>query len=113
MRAPLEIAAIFIAVGLGALTVTLLHDPTALIPRPPFGEWIIARLFALSSLVALGLLLVFGVVDDRSDIEDADGSLDPAVFRRALTLAFLVSALATATFVAVSAFVDYLDRAAP
>ena len=112
IRASLEIAAIFGAVGLGALTVTLLHDPMALIPRPPYGEWILVRIFALSSLGALGLLLVFGIVDDRADIEDADGSLDPAVFRRALVLAFLISALATATFIAVSAFVDYLDRAA-
>ena len=112
MRAGLEIAAIFVAVGLGALAVTLLHDPMALIPRPPYGEWIFVRILALASLGALGLLLVFGVVDDRADIEDADGALDPAIFRRVLALAFLISALATATFVAVSALVDYLDRAA-
>ena len=66
----------------------------------------------LSSLAALGILLVFGVVDDRMDIDDTDGSLDRAMFWRAVALAFLVSALASATFVAVSAFVDYLDGAA-
>jgi hypothetical protein len=60
----------------------------------------------LSSLAALGLLLVFGVVDDT------DGSLDRAMFWRAVGIAFLVSALASATFIAVSAFVDYLDDAA-
>ena len=43
-------SAIFIAVGLGALTVTLLHDPMALIPHPPYGRWIIVRLLVLSSL---------------------------------------------------------------
>lgn len=109
MRTGHQIAAIFIAVGLGALTVTLLHDPTALIPRPPYGPWIIVRMLALSSLAALGMLLVFGVVDDR-DSDDADGVRDPPNHWRAIGLAFLISALASATFLAVSAFVDYLDR---
>jgi hypothetical protein len=112
MRVRLQIGAIFIAVGLGALTVTLLHDPMALIPHPPYGRWIFARLLVLSSLAALGLLLVFGVVDDRMNIDDTDGSLDRAMFWRAVGIAFLVSALASATFIAVSAFVDYLDDAA-
>jgi hypothetical protein len=112
MRVRLQIAAIFIAVGLGALTVTLLHDPVALIPHPPYGRWIFLRLLALSSLAVLGILLVFGVVDDRTDIDDTDGLPDRATFWRAVGLAFLISALASATFVAVSAFVDYLDGAA-
>jgi hypothetical protein len=106
------IAAIFIAVGLGALTVRLLHDPMALIPQPPYGRWIIVRLLLLSSLAVLSILLVFGVVDDRTDIDDTDGSPDRAIFWRVVGLAFLISALASATFVAVSAFVDYLDGAA-
>jgi hypothetical protein len=108
----LQIAAIFIAVGLGALTVTLLHDPVALIPHPPYEPWLLVRLLLLSSLAALGILLVVGVVDDRTDIEDTDGIGDRARFWRVVGLAFLISALASATFVAVSAFVDYLDRAA-
>ncbi|HET8622325.1 MAG TPA: hypothetical protein VFM14_02060 [Gemmatimonadales bacterium] len=108
----LEIAAIFIAVGLGALTVTLLHDPMALIPHPPYEHWILVRLLVLSCLAVLGILLVLGIVDDPTDISDTDGSRDRALFWRAVGLAFLISALATATFVAVSAFVDYLDRAA-
>jgi hypothetical protein len=111
MRVRLQIAAIFIAVGLGALTVTLLHDATALIPHPPYGRWIFARLLVLSLLAALGILLVFGVVDDRTDIDDTDDLRDRAAFWRAVGLAFLISALASATFVAVSAFVDYLDAA--
>jgi hypothetical protein len=76
MRVRLQIGAILIAVGLGALTVTLLHDPVALIPAPPYGRWILARLLVLSSLAALGILLMFGVVDDRMDIDDTEGSLD-------------------------------------
>jgi len=111
MQIRLAIAAIFIAVGFGALTVTLLYDPMALIPHPPYGPWIFVRLMVLSSLAALGILLVFGVVDDRTDIDDTDGSLDPATFWRVVGLAFLISVLASATFVAVSALVDYLDRA--
>jgi hypothetical protein len=105
----LQIAAIFVAVYLGALTVTLLHDPTALIPHPPYGPWMLA----LCSLSVLGILLVFGVVDDRTDIDDADGIPDRAIFWRAVGLAFLISALASATFVAVSALVDYLDGNSP
>ena len=112
MRIRVQIAAIFIAVGLGALTVTLLHDPMALIPHPPYGRWITVRLLVLSSLALLGMLLVFGVVDDRTDVDDTDGLRDRALFWRAVALAFLISALASATFVAVSAFLEYLDRAA-
>lgn len=111
MRLRLQIAAIFIAVGLGALTVTLLHEPMALIPHPPYGRWMFARLLVLSSLAALGMLLVFGVVDDRTDLDDSDALGDRGGFWRAVGLAFLISVLASATFVAVSALVDYLDRA--
>ena len=110
MRLGFLIAAIFIAVGLGALTVTLLHDPMALIPHPPYGRWIFVRLLLLSSLAVLGMLLVFGVVDDRTDFDDIDDSIDRAIFWRVVGLAFFISALAAATFIAASAFVDYLDR---
>lgn len=109
MRVCLQIVAILIAVGLGALTVTLLRDPMALIPHPPSGQWILVRLLVLSSLAVLGIFLVFGVVDDRTDIDDTDGLRDRAIFWRAVGLAFPIGALASATFVAVSAFVDYLD----
>jgi hypothetical protein len=105
----LQIVAIFLAVGLGALTVTLLHDPMALVPHPPYGRWIFVRLLALSSLAVLGMLLVFGIVDDRTDADDTGGLRDRATFWRVIGLAFLISALASATFVAVSAFVDHLE----
>jgi hypothetical protein len=110
MRLSFVIAAIFIAVGLGALTVNLLHDPTVLIPHPPYGRCIFVCLLGLSSLAVLGMLLVFGVVDDRTDFDDIEGSYDRATFWRVVGLAFLISALATASFIAASAFVDYLDR---
>jgi hypothetical protein len=110
MRVRLQIAAIFIAVGLGALTVTLLHDPVALIPHPPYGRWILVRIAVLSSLAVLGLLLVLG--DDRPLFDDTDDSGDRTMFWRAVGLAFLVGALASATFVAVVALVNHLDRAA-
>ena len=112
MRVRFQVAAIFIAVGLGALTVTLLHDPAALVPRPPYGSWIVVRLLVLSSLASLGMVLMFGVLDDRTDLDDGDSRLDRAMFWRAVGLAYLVSVLACATFLAVSALVDYLDRAA-
>src|SRR5512138_1252215 len=110
MRIRLQIASIFIAVGLGALTVTLLYDPMVLVPRRPYGEWIFVRLLVLCSLAALGLLLMFGVVDDRMDDDETDSPLDRAAYWRVVGLAFLISAIASATFIGVSAFVDYLDR---
>ena len=111
MRARFQIAAIFIAVGLGALTVTLLHDPTALIPHPPYGPWILVRILVLSSLAALGILLVLGLEDDFDYDDNTDGSYDQSIIRRAVVIAYLTSVLASATFLGVSALVDYLDRA--
>ena len=101
MRTGFQIAGIFIAVGLGALTVTLLHDPRALIPHRPYGPWIFLRVMVLSSLAILGVLLVFGVVDDRPEFENPVD--DRATFWRAAGFAFLISALATATFLAATA----------
>ena len=109
MRTRFQIAAIFLAVGLGALTVTLLYDPGALLPHPPIGSWLVQRLLVLASLAALGMLLMFGVLDDRTD-DDDDGPLERAIVWRAVGLAFLISALASATFIAASALVDWLDR---
>jgi hypothetical protein len=104
MRARLNIAAIFIAVGLGALTVILPYDAGALIPRPPYFH----QFFALFSLAALAMILVLALEDD---LEEIDGSHDRLILWRAVALAFLMSALASATFIGASALVDYLDRA--
>ena len=110
MRVRLQIAAIFIAVGLGALTVTVVHDPTALVPRPLYGSWIVVRLMVLASLACFGMVLVLGVMDDRTDTDEPDAPLPQAMFRRAVGLAFLASVIASATFVGASALVHYLDR---
>jgi len=112
VRVRLEIAAVFIAVGLGALTVTLLHDPGALIPHPPYEDWIIGRMFALAALACLGMILLFGLEDELEDMDDTDYARHRPKHWFVIGLAFLISALASATFVAVSALVDYLDRAA-
>lgn len=106
MRVRLNVAAIFVAVGLGALVVTLLHDPEALIPRYPYIQWI----FLASALAALGLILVLGLGDDLEEMEDTVRSGEHLIHWRAVGLAFLASAIASATFIAASALVDYLDR---
>ena len=110
IRVRLQVAAIFIAVGLGALTVTLLHDPMALIPHAPYGRWIVVRIPVLGALALLGLLLVLG--DDRPLFDDSDDSRHRAMFWRAVGLAFLLGVLASATFVAVTSLVNYLDGSA-
>ena len=111
MRVRIEIAAIFVAVGLGALTVTLLYDPGALVPRPPYADWIIARIFALGGLACLGMILLFGLEDEFAELDDPEGARERPIHWFVVGLAFLISALASATFVGVSALVDYLDRA--
>ena len=110
MRARLEIAAVFIAVGLGGLTVTLVWDPRAVVPHPPYRGWIVGRIFVLFSLAALGMILLLGLEDDQAEGEDTNGSPDRPINWFVIGLAFLISALASVVFIAVSALVDYLDR---
>jgi len=106
MRLRLHIAAIFIAVGLGAVAVILLYNPQALIPRPPYYYWI----FLLFALATLGMLFVFGIAEEFEEIDDTAGSSDRRIHWRAVGLAFVASALASATFIGATALVDYLDR---
>lgn len=106
MRVRLNVTAVFVAVGLGAVIVTLLYDPAALIPRPPYVHWI----FLAFSLAALALLIVLGLGDDPEELEDTVRSGEHFIHWRAVGLAFVVSALASATFIAASTLVDYLDR---
>jgi len=110
MVARLEIAAIFIAVGLGALAVTVAHDWRVLVPHPPYGPWILVRVFALSSLSVLGTLLVFGVQDDLAVFDEGETPQRAIIHWNVIGIAFLISVLCTATFIAASALVDYLDR---
>ena len=109
MRLRNQIAAIFIAVGLGALIVVLVHEPRTLVPHPPYGTWIVMRLMALGGLATLGLLLTFGVLDDPFDIPEPD-TADPPFNWRVVGLAFLISVLACATVIATTALTEYLDR---
>jgi hypothetical protein len=110
VRVRLQIVLLFLAVGLGALTVTLLHDPMALIPQPPYWRWFFVRMLQLSSLALLGTILLFGVLDDPFDLPD--DTRERSIHWRAVGLAYLISALATATFIVVSALVEYLDGVA-
>jgi hypothetical protein len=112
MRTSFQIAAIFIAVGLGALTVTLLHDPGALIPHPPYGPWILGRILVLLALAPIGMLVMLGLEDDFDDGAEIDGPYDQTMIRRAVVHAYLISAFASAVFLGISALVNYLDRAA-
>jgi hypothetical protein len=67
------------------------------------GTWLLIVVHGgLSSLAILGVLLVFGVVDDRPEFDNPAG--DRPTFWRAAGLAFLISALATGTFLAAAAF---------
>ena len=108
MRARLNIAAIFLAVGLGALTVILPYDAGVLIPRRPYYHWI----FAVASLAALAMLLVLGLGDDPEELEETAASGGHFLHWRAVGLAFLAGAVATAAFIGATALVTYLDRTA-
>jgi hypothetical protein len=108
MRIRLRIVSIYIGVGLGALIVALALNPKALVPHPPYWGWIFVRLLLIASLAALGTLLVFGVEDDLAVFEEE--SREHAMEWRAVWISFLVGVLASATFAAASALVDYLDR---
>jgi hypothetical protein len=58
------------------------------------------------------LLFVLGLEDDLGEIDDTDGSSDRPIHWRAVGLAFLTSALASAAFIGATALVAHLDRAA-
>lgn len=112
MRIRYHIGAIFIAVALGALTVILLHDPQTLTPHRPYGSWILVRAFAVASLAILGMLLVFGLEDEFAETEENPDSPGPPLNWRGIGLAFLMSALACATVIGVTALLNYIDRPA-
>ena len=77
----------------------------------PDGESLDPNRSAASPAAAGAVLLVLGLEDASDDADDRDGAYDPAVFRRAVVLAFLLGAVASAAFIGASALVDYLDRA--
>ena len=96
---------LFVAVPLGVGTVVLIHNPGALIPRPPYWPW-------LMSLFAAGL---FGVVlqlglEDGLDVPDE--VRDRAERWRAAGLAYVLGVIAGVTFLASVWLIDRFDRAA-
>ena len=90
----LNLAVPLVAVGLGAVTVGLIYNPRALIPRPPYFPW----LFIVFSLGALGWLFSLGLEDDWQDEEE----VDPAALWKVAGLAYLMTLLVSAEFILLS-----------
>ena len=99
----MDLAIPFLGVGAGAATVALIHNPVALIPRPPYWPW----LFAVGALGALAMILAVGLEDGWEE----DGEVDPAERWRAAGLAYVAGMVASATFVMSVALIDRLDAA--
>ena len=102
-RQLLDLAIPFVGVGAGAVTVVLVHNPGALIPRPPYLVW----LFALAALGGLAGMLAVGLEDGWAE----DEQVDPAERWRAAALAYVLGLLASVTFVAMVALLDRLEAA--
>ena len=84
----------FVAVGLGAVTVGLIHNPSALIPRPPYLPW----LFIVFALGVLGWLFSLGLEDGWDD----EGEVDRAARWKVAGLAYLITLLVSAEFILLS-----------
>ncbi len=90
---------------LGVGTVVLIHNPRALIPRPPYWPW----LMLLFAAALFGVVLQLGLEDGLDDPDEVD---DRALRWRAAGLAYLVGVIASLTYVASVWLIDRLDRAA-
>jgi amino acid transporter len=97
----LDLAIPFLGVGAGVVTVMLVHNPMALIPRPPYWPWLLAA----SAPAALALVLAVGLEDAW---EEAD-EVDPAERWRAAVLAYVAGVVASVTFFLSVALIDLLD----
>lgn len=97
----LDLAIPFAGVGAGAVTVGLLYDPAALIPRSPYWPW----LFAAGALAGLAMVLALGLDDGWEE----DEQVDPAERWRAAIAAYIVGVIACITFVASVALIDRLE----
>jgi hypothetical protein len=100
----LDIAIPFLGVGAGAVTVGLVYNPAALIPRPPYWPW----LFAVAALGAFAMVLAAGLEDGWEE----DDEVNPAERWKAAVFAYLAGVVASATFVASVALIDRLEAAA-
>jgi hypothetical protein len=85
------------------VTVGFLHNPVALIPRPPYWPW----LFATGALAALAMVLAVGLEEGWEE----DDQVDLAERWRAAALAYLVGVVASTTFVVSVAIIDRLEAA--
>ena len=94
----LDLAIPFVGVGAGAVTVVLVHDPNALIPRPPYWPW----LFTVGALGALAMVLALGLEDGWEE----DDEVDHAERWRAAALAYVAGVVASMTFVATVALLN-------
>lgn len=100
---PRHLAIPFVGVGAGAVTVVLVHNPGALIPRPPYLAW----LFAVGALAGLAGMLAVGLEDGWAEDEE----VDPAERWRAAALAYVLGVGASVTFIAMVALLGRLEAA--
>jgi uncharacterized membrane protein YhaH (DUF805 family) len=97
----LDLAIPFLGVGAGAVTVVLIHNPEALIPRPPYWAW----LFTVGALGAFAMVLALGLEDGWEE----DDEVNDAERWRAAVLAYLAGVIVSVTFVATVALLERLD----
>lgn len=97
----LDLAIPFVGVGAGAVTVVLLHNPTALIPRSPYWPW----LFGVGALGAFAMVLALGLEDGWEE----DDEVNPAERWRAAVLAYIAGVIASVAFVVSVALIDRLE----
>ena len=85
------------------MTVALFYDPKALVPGPPYWPW----LFAVCALGTFAGILALGLEDGWAE----DDEVDPAERRRAAVLAYIAGVVASGTFVAAVALIEWLEGA--
>ena len=95
----------FVAVPLGVGTVVLIHNPTALIPRPPYWPW----LMTLFAAALFGVVLQLGLEDGLDDLDEVG---DRAMRWRAAGLAYGIGVLASVVYLAGMWLLDRLEGAA-
>jgi hypothetical protein len=101
----LRLPAPLVGLGLGVVTVLLIHNPKALIPRPPYWPW----LMLLFAIVLFGVVLQLGLEEGLDDLDEGE---QRAMRWRAAGIAYLMGVVASVTYVASVWLLDRLDRAA-
>ena len=108
MRYPLPSPPPGVGLGLGVATVVLIHDPRALIPRPPYWPWVMILL----AVALFGLVLQLGLEDPWDDPDEGTQSRQRVVRWRAVAFAYALGVLAAVTYLASIWLISRLDRAA-